>query len=96
MRHGSVGALWLLLAVLAGCGSGPKGTYSNVNGLVTLDLLGGGKATLSAFGESRDCTYQSTDKALDVLCGREKFAFRVNSDGSLFGPGTLGVMKKSK
>jgi hypothetical protein len=95
MRHGSLG-LVLLLGVLAGCDSGPKGTYTNVNGLITLDLVGGGKATLSAFGETKDCTYTTADKALHVTCGREKFDFRVNSDGSLVGPGTLGVMKKSK
>lgn len=95
MRHGSLGLL-LLLSALSGCDSGPKGTYTNVNGLVTLDLLGGGKATMSAFGESKDCAYKTADNALNVICGRERFDFRVNSDGSLVGPGTLGVMKKSK
>ena len=42
MRYGWVGSLLLLLGALAACDSGPKGTYSNVNGLVTLDVLGGG------------------------------------------------------
>ena len=96
MRYGWVGSLLLLLGALAGCDSGPKGTYSNVNGLVTLDLVGGGKATLSAFGETKNCSYATADKTLNVTCDRDKFAFRVNSDGSLVGQGFLGVLKKSK
>ena len=95
MRHGWRGVL-LLLGVLAACDSGPKGTYTNVNGLVTLDVLSGGKATLSAFGETKNCTYATAEKALNVTCGRDKFDFRVNSDGSLVGPGFLGVLRRSK
>jgi hypothetical protein len=95
MRHGWL--RWvLLLGVLAGCDSGPKGTYNNVNGLVTLDIAGGGKATMSAFGETKSCTYTTGDKALNVTCDKETFNFRVNNDGSLVGPGFMGVMKKSK
>jgi hypothetical protein len=96
MRHGSVGPLLLLLGVLAGCDSGPKGTYSNATGMAMLDIAGGGKATMSIFGETRNCTYATADKAINLTCGADKVVFRVNSDGSLLGPAGLGVLKKSK
>lgn len=96
MRHGSVVLVSLLLGVLTGCDSGPKGTYSNATGMAMLDLAGGGKAALSIFGETRNCTYATADKAINLSCGGDKLVFRVNSDGSLLGPPAVGVMKKSK
>lgn len=96
MRYSSVGPLLLLLAVLAGCDSGPKGTYTNATGMAMLDVSGGGKAALSIFGETRNCTYVMADKAINLTCGADKVVFRVNSDGSLLGPAGLGVLKKSK
>lgn len=96
MRHGSVGSLLLLLGLLGGCDSGPRGTYTNATGLAVLDLAGGGKATMSFMGENKSCTYAPADKAINVSCGADKLVFRVNGDGSLIGPGFIGVMKKSK
>jgi hypothetical protein len=92
MRRG----FWLGLAVaLVACGAKVEGTYSNVNGLVVLELKSGGKSTLSYAGETRDCSYTLDDKQIRMSCGRERFTFRRNQDGTLTGEGFLGIMKKS-
>ncbi len=90
-----LGACAALGALLMGCGSKVEGTYSNVNGMVVLDLKSGGKATLSYAGENRDCGYTVDEKQIRMSCGREHFTFRRNQDGSLTGEGFLGIMKKS-
>ncbi|MGZ3447407.1 MAG: hypothetical protein ACXU88_17105 [Myxococcaceae bacterium] len=92
MRRG----FWLGLAVvLVACGAKVEGTYSNVNGLVVLELKSSGKSTLSYAGETRDCTYTLDEKLIRMSCGRERFTFRRNQDGTLTGEGFLGIMKKS-
>lgn len=92
MRRG----LGLAVAVLlVACGAKVEGTYSNVNGLVVLELKSGGKSTLSYAGETRDCSYTLDDKQIRMSCGRERFTFRRNQDGTLTGEGFLGIMKKS-
>ncbi|HVP61839.1 MAG TPA: hypothetical protein VMT11_14845 [Myxococcaceae bacterium] len=85
-----------LAGLLLACGTKVEGTYSNVNGLVVLDLSSGGKATLSYAGETRDCSYTVDEKQVRMSCGRERFSFRRNQDGTLTGEGFLGIMKKSK
>jgi hypothetical protein len=82
--------------LVAGCGAKVEGTYSNANGLAMLELKSGGKATVSLMGQASDCTYLVNENQVVVNCGGDKSVYRVNGDGSLTGPGFIGVMKKEK
>ncbi len=93
----------LHLAVLIGlsawataCGSKLDGTYANATGIVMLELKSGGKATMGMGGETRDCTHAEEGKQIRLTCGGDRITFRMNDDGSLWAPGFIGVMKKSK
>jgi hypothetical protein len=88
-------AVALSLVVIA-CGSKVEGTYSNANGLAVLDLKSGGKATTTLMGESADCSYSVEDKQINLECEKDKSVFKINSDGSLTGPGFIGIMRKAK
>jgi len=89
-----------LLAVMSlvsvACGSKTEGTYSTANGLAVLDLKSGGKATTTLMGESEDCTYRVEGKQISLDCKGDKSVFKINSDGSLTGPGFVGIMRKAK
>ena len=84
------------LTALAACGSKLDGTYTNPSGIVMLELRSGGKATMGLGGETRECTHAEDGKQVRLTCGRDQIALRVNEDGTLFAPGFIGVMKKSK
>ncbi len=84
------------LAVLAACGSKLNGTYSNSSGIVMLELKSGGKATMGVGGETRDCSYAEEGKQVRLTCAGDRIALRVNDDGSLWAPGFVGLMKKSR
>lgn len=88
-------AVALSLVVIA-CGSKVEGTYSNANGLAALDLKSGGKATATLMGETASCTYTVANKQINLDCDKDKSVFKINDDGSLTGPGFLGVMRKAK
>jgi hypothetical protein len=99
--HTFRGALRLVgvagLSTLAvACGSKLDGTYTNPSGIVMLELRSGGKATMGVGGETRECTHAEEGKQVRLTCGREQIALRINEDGTLFAPGFIGVMKKSK
>lgn len=81
---------------LASCGSGVSGTYTNPTGMVTLDLRSGGKASLTVMGEMEPCTYDVDGKSMNLTCKGEKTEWGIHDDGSLSGPGFVGVLKKSK
>ena len=83
-------------ALLLACGSKLDGTYTNPTGIVMLELRSGGKATMGVGGETRECTHTEDGKQIQLACGREKIQLRVNEDGTLFAPGFIGVMKKSR
>ncbi len=85
-----------LSLVIAACGSSVEGTYSSANGLALLELRSGGKATTTQMGQTSECTYTVDGNQIQLNCGGGKSVYRVNSDGSLTGPGFIGVMKKSK
>jgi hypothetical protein len=85
-----------LSLALTACGSKVEGTYSNANGLAMLELRSGGKATTTMMGDTHDCTYTVEGKQINVDCNGDKSAFRLNDDGSLTGPGFIGVMRKAK
>jgi len=78
------------------CGSKLDGTYTNPSGIVMLELRSGGKATMGVGGETRECTHAEEGKQVRLTCGKEQIALRINEDGTLFAPGFIGVMKKSK
>jgi hypothetical protein len=88
----------LALAAIACGGSGLEGTYTNANGLATLELKSGGEATFAMMGENYTCTYAEDDAKLTLTCpGQDALAITVHDDGSLTPDGTfIGAMKKSE
>lgn len=85
-----------LSALSIACGSKLDGTYTNPSGIVMLELRSGGKATMGLGGETRECSHAEEGKQVRLTCGGEKITLRINDDGTLFAPGFIGVMKKSK
>jgi len=77
-----------LVLLISGCNSGPKGTYTDANGAVILELRSGGSANFTFMGEVQDCTYESSGKQLALSCKGEagKTVFNIHDDGSLTGP----------
>jgi hypothetical protein len=97
-----IAALALITSVIASCSlkSKMEGTYSQSGaGMgIVLDLTSGGKATFSMSGEDFACTYKvNGDKvALDCSPKGEKLDLTIHDDGSLTGPGLVGILKKQK
>jgi hypothetical protein len=91
-----------LALIIASCSSKSKveGTYSQAgSGMgIVLDLKSGDKATFSMSGEDFPCTYKvNGDKlALDCSPKGEKLDFTIHDDGTLTGPGLVGILKKQK
>ena len=91
-----------LALIIMSCSSKSKmeGTYSQAgSGMgIVLDLKSGDKATFSMSGEDFACTYKvNGDKlALDCSPKGEKLDFTIHDDGSLTGPGLIGILKKGK
>jgi hypothetical protein len=85
-----------LSSLTVACGSKLDGTYTNPSGIVMLELRSGGKATMGVGGETRECTHAEEGKQVRLTCGKDQIALRINEDGTLFAPGFIGVMKKSK
>ena len=91
-----VAGVGLGAVLVAGCGSKLNGTYTNASGIAMLELKSGGKATMGLGGEAKDCTYTEDGKQIRLTCFGEQISLRINDDGTLFAPGFVGVMKKSK
>jgi len=97
-----VAALALITSVIANCSS--KSTMEGIylqagSGVgIVLDLKSGDKATFSMSGEDFACTYKvNGDKlALDCSPKGEELDFTIHDDGSLTGPGLVGILKKGK
>jgi len=47
-------------------------------------------------GETRECTYGAEKEKLTLDCGGDKLVFTKHDDGSLTGPGMIGILKRSK
>ena len=77
-----------LVLLVSGCNSGPRGTYTDANGAVILELRSGGSANFTFMGDVQDCTYESSGKQLTLSCKGEagKTVFNIHDDGSLTGP----------
>jgi len=77
-----------------------EGTYSQAgSGMgIVLDLKSGDKATFSMSGEDFGCTYKVNDDKLALDCSPkgEKLDFTIHDDGTLTGPGLVGILKKQK
>jgi hypothetical protein len=82
--------------MLGACGSGLAGTYTSANGLLTIDIKSGGKASLTLMGGNEDCTYDVDGKKLNLNCNGEKTLWNIHDDGSLTGPGFVGSLSKKK
>ena len=93
-----MGIVLLIMASTACSGSRIEGTYSNEPGTIVLDLKSGGKASLTLAGEMKPCTYKVEAKMLRLQCEGEdeETQFNVHDDGSLSGPGFIGMLRKSK
>jgi len=97
-----IAALALITSVIASCSSKSKmeGTYSQAgSGMgIVLDLKSGDKATFSMSGEDFGCTYKVNDDKLALDCSPkgEKLDFTIHDDGTLTGPGLVGILKKQK
>ena len=97
-----IAALPLITSAIVSCSSKSKmeGTYSQAgSGMgIVLDLKSGDKANFSMSGEDFPCTYKANgDKlALDCSPKGEKLDFTIHDDGTLTGPGLVGILKKQK
>jgi hypothetical protein len=91
-----IGVVLALVLVTAACGSKVSGTYSNENGFVVLDLRSGGKASLTMMGEVTECTFTVDGDKLTLECKGDKLVFTIHDDGSLTGPGFIGMLRKKK
>ena len=101
MKILSNGALALTLAVtlicLSGCTPSIEGNYSNANGTIVLDLKSDDKASLTFLGETKSCFYQQAKNQIKCLCAKAtRQCFTRHEDGSLTGPGAVGVLQKTK
>ena len=84
----ALGLLGSTLAIVAGCNSGPRGTYSDAQGAVILELRSGGSARFTFTGVVADCTYTSNKETLSLTCKGDDTptVFTIHDDGSLSGP----------
>ena len=73
---------------IAGCSSGPRGTYSDVLGSTVVDLKAGGKANFTYMGDVADCTYSTSGKQLTLNCQGEAgtTVFTMHDNDTLTGP----------
>ncbi|HKR27188.1 MAG TPA: hypothetical protein VJS11_07020 [Acidobacteriaceae bacterium] len=84
----TLGLLSSALSLVAGCTSGPSGTYTDANGAVILELRSGGNARFTFSGDVEDCTYTSNKTNLALTCkgDTKPTVFTIHDDGSLTGP----------
>lgn len=78
-----------VVLLMCGCNAGPKGTYTDANGAVILELRSGGKANFTFMGDVEECTYESSGKQLTLTCKGSPApvtVFNIHDDGSLTGP----------
>ena len=89
----------LMLACTGCSGSSIVGTYSNANGVVTMDVRSGGNASITMMGESKACTYKVDGNQLTLNCPEiGPLVLTIHDDGSLTPPpgNFIGALKKSK
>lgn len=76
--------------IFSGCNGsgGMKGTYTDPNGAVLLELKSGGKANFTFMGDVEDCTYKTSQPHLNLNCNGSlgNVVMTIHDDGSLTGP----------
>jgi hypothetical protein len=96
----TVSLVGYLLAIATACTSGPKGTYSDENGSIILELKSGGKANLTYMGDIASCTDSTGGNQLTLNCkgNAGTTVFTIHDDGSLSGPpgGYMPALRKRK
>ena len=87
-RKSMIVAAGSLALLVAGCNSRLKGTYTDANGAVILELRSGGTANFTFMGDVQDCTFETSGKQITLSCKGEagKTVFNIHDDGSLTGP----------
>ena len=84
--------------LIAGCGGGVTGTYTDSTGGIVLVLKSGGQATLTFAGQTGNCTYTANGNNVNLNCqgAANAIALTVQSDGSITGPpdGFMPPLKK--
>jgi hypothetical protein len=82
---------------LAACGDNVEGnTYTDAEGVISLQFLSGGKANFKMGPVGGECTYNQSGKAVTVTCNGVAQVFNVNDDGSLGGPASAIIGKLTK
>lgn len=74
--------------LMSGCSSGMRGTYTDANGAVILELRSGGNARFTFTGDVEECTYTNNKATLTLTCKGDASptVFTIHDDGSLTGP----------
>lgn len=85
----------VLVSLLAACGSGPSGTYSDDNGVMSITFKSGGKAFMSSMGFESEVNYKVDDGKVVVTGANGNLVLDVQSDGSLEFMGSKLTKKKS-
>jgi hypothetical protein len=90
------GVVLIVVFTGAACGTKVEGTYSDVNGLMILELKSDGKADFTLMGDKHPCIYKAdgTQLSLDCSPNGEKWVLTIHDDGSLTGP-FVGALRKS-
>lgn len=84
----------LATLLLAACGGGLSGTYSDPMGITSYTFQPNGKVEMNAMGASMELKYEvDGNKVKFVLPGGAAQVLTINSDGSISGPGGIKLTK---
>lgn len=93
-------ALVCMSLFLAGCGDSLSGTYAAEMGpgaTFSIEFKSGGKATVSAMGETKQGTYTLNGDKVTVTIDKDPATFTRQKDGSLVAEGAMvGMTLKKK
>lgn len=80
--------------------NGVVGTYSDANGVFVLELKSGGKASFTAMGDTKSCSYAVSGNQITLECEGEgdKLVLTKHDDDSLTGPpgGMMPALRRTK
>ncbi len=81
-----------LTLLLAGCSSGPQGTYKDEMGLASYTFKSG-TVTVSMMGTETEMPYRVEDGKVKIGGPQGAMVLAINSDGSLQGPMGMKLVK---
>jgi hypothetical protein len=88
-------ALLLATLLLAACGGGLNGTYTDSMGVASYTFKSGGKVEMSAMGASVEMPYEVDGNKVKIkLPGGAAQVLTINPDGSIAGPGGIKLTRK--